>query len=139
MGKNKRKQFQKRNSLQNKESQPQESHVPSARSLENNVQESKGQEPKVLQQNESKGITVNDFILCYNFEDSDFYHDELHNGVENVIKALRAEISRLTTTCKDQEKLLQIYDDKEATLKEDIVRLKIKLAQLEKVEEGMRK
>ena len=50
-----------------------------------------------------------------------------------IMLNLRAEISRLTTACKEQEKLLQIYDDKEAKLKEEIVSLKIKLAELEKI------
>jgi len=67
-------------------------------------------------------------MLSYNFDDSYFDHAEVPSEDENDIKGLRYDISRLTTACKDQEKLLQICDDKEAKLKEEIVRLKIKLA-----------
>ena len=44
-------------------------------------------------------------MLSYNL-DSYFYHDEVPSEDENVIKSLRYEIFRLTTACKDQEKLL---------------------------------
>jgi len=58
---------------------------------------------------------------------------------DNDIKVLRVKVCRLTVACKDQEKLLLICDDKEAKLKKEIASLKIKLAELERVEEGMRK
>ena len=48
---------------------------------------------------------------------------------EDNVKVLRVEITKLIVACKDQEKLLQIFDDKEAKLKEEIVKLKIKLAE----------
>lgn len=67
-------------------------------------------------------------MLSYNFDDSYFDHVEVPSEDENDIKGLRADISRLTSTCKDQEKLLQICDHKEAKLKEETVSLKIKLA-----------
>lgn len=77
--------------------------------------------------------------MSFNFDDSDLDNAEAHNEGENVIKGLRAKIYRLTTAWKDQGKLLQICDDKEAKLKEDILILKIKLEELENFEEGMRK
>jgi len=58
---------------------------------------------------------------------------------EDNIMVLSTEILRLTTVCKDREKILQICDDKEANVKEKIVNLKIKLVESKKVEEGMRK
>ena len=58
---------------------------------------------------------------------------------ENDINFLRDEIYRLIVACMNQEKLLQNCDDNEAKLKEDIVCLKIKLVESERVEEGMRK
>lgn len=77
--------------------------------------------------------------MSYNFDDFDLYHVEACNEDENVIKGFRVGIYRIKFACKDQDKLLQIYDDKEAKLKEDIFTLKIKLEESEKVEEGMRK
>ncbi len=113
---------------------PQESHTPSASDSATDVHKSEDQNPKVLQQNESKGININDFILSFNFVDLNFYHAKFPNGYENVIKDLRDEISRLTYACKDQEKLLQICDDREVKLKEEIINLKINLVELERVE-----
>lgn len=101
MGKNKRKNFQKRNGLKNKEAQPQESHLPTIIDSTNNIQKLEDQQPKVLHQNEFKSIIVNDFVLRFNFEDSDFSHVELPSGYENDIKVLKSDISKLITTCKD--------------------------------------
>ena len=78
---------------------------------------------------EPKGIYMTDFMLSYNFDDSDFDHVEVPCEDENDFKVLRFDISRLTIASKDQQNLLQICDDKEAKLKEDTVNLKIKLAE----------
>ena len=78
-------------------------------------------------------------MLSYNFDYSNFDHAEVPSEDENDFKVLRAKISRLTIACKDQEKLLQICDDREAKLKEQIISLKIKLPESERDEEGMRK
>lgn len=86
-----------------------------------------------------KGININAFILSYNFHDSYWNHVEAHSQDENVIKGLRVDISKLTIVCKDKEKMLQIYGDKEAKLKEEFVSLKVKLEKAKKAEEGMRK
>ena len=48
---------------------------------------------------------------------------------ENVFRVIRVDISRLTCACKDQEKLFQTCDDKEAKIKEEIFNLKIKLVE----------
>lgn len=92
-----------------------------------------------MQQNESKGINANDFLLSYHFVDSDFDYVEPRSDDENDIKVLRDNIYWLTNACNDQEKLFQICDYKEAKLKDDIISLKVKLEELERVEEGMRK
>jgi len=45
-----------------------------------------------LQQNESKGINANDFLLSYHFVDSDFDYVEPRSDDENDIKVLRDNI-----------------------------------------------
>jgi len=113
------KKSNKNKGLQKQEAQPQESHSSCAHDLVDDEKRSKNLEPK--------GIHTNYYFFSYNFDDSNLNHVEEHNKDEDNVKTLRVEISKLTTTCKDQEKLLQISDDKEAKLKEEIVSLKIKL------------
>lgn len=125
------KKINKKKDLQCQEYQPQESHPISANDSADDEKKPESHEPK--------GININDFILTWNSNDLDFDHVEVPSEDENDINVLRDNISRLTISSKDQANLLKICDDKEAKIKEEIVSLKIKLAKLEKFEEGMRK
>ena len=52
--------------------------------------------------------------------------------------ALEVEIKKLTDENTDHQKLLQLFDEKECTYKEEIIRLKNQLEEGKKIEEGMR-
>jgi len=94
--KKRNKKKNKKKSLQNQESQPQESHSSSAHDLTDNEKRSENHEPK--------GININDFLVSYNFDDSDLDHVETHSEYEDNGKVIRDGVSILTTACKDQEK-----------------------------------
>lgn len=75
--------------------------------------------------------------MSYNFVDSYFDHAEVHSKYENEIKVIRVEISRLIVACKDQEKILNIFYDKEAKIKEEINSLWAQLEDSKRNEEIM--
>lgn len=79
------------------------------------------------QQNRSKGKNMEDFLVSYDFDGYDDFDGEEKNDymllkieyklIVVVIEPLSSEVDTLTTSCRDHENIMNIFNKKDNSLR----------------------